>query len=133
MWYVGMSRADQLLKQAEEYQQLAEQQLGQLSPPLQEPVGGLRTFYRVQPTGKSLDTHTSGLAYDKVPGLFAFEHPDQLFDTYTWLHVRKAPEQYEMIRFLGKVVDRPADSEGVVVKPDKVLQRTPLVDWLKAN
>jgi hypothetical protein len=92
----------------------------------------LSTYYRCQPKGKSLLTHTSGLAYEKVPGIFAFEDPTDLFDTYTWLHIRKRLSEYEMVRFVGELVDRPADSEGVVVKPVSILSRTPLEVWVRA-
>lgn len=87
-------------------------------------------FYRVQPKGKSLFGHTSGLAYEKVPGVFAFTDPEQLFDTYTWIHVRKSLSNYEMVKFRGRVIDRPDDSEGVVVEPESELERLPLEQWL---
>ena len=45
----------------------------------------MSTFWRVQPKGKLLMGHTSGLAYEKVEGIFAFEDPMTLFDTYTWI------------------------------------------------
>lgn len=88
------------------------------------------TFYRVQPTGKDVFGHTSGLAYEKVKGIFAFTDPEQLFDTYTWIHVKKKINEYEMVTFHGTVVDRPEDSEGVVVAPQKVIKREPLKSWL---
>jgi hypothetical protein len=87
-------------------------------------------FWRVQPAGRNLFGHQSRLAFDKVAGIFAFADPRQLFDTYTWIHVRKNVNAYEMISFLGEVTDEPPDSEGVVVKPERVLTREPLVTWL---
>jgi hypothetical protein len=86
----------------------------------------LHTYYRVQPKGKSIHTHQSGLAYEKVPGIFAFEDPNTIYDTYTWIHIQKNINNYEIIKFLGELVDRPSDSEGVVVKPEKILERIPM-------
>ena len=90
------------------------------------------TFYRVQPNGKDVFGHISGLAYEQVPGIFAFTDPQQLFDTYTWIHVKKKVSDYEMVTFQGTVVERPEDSEGVVVKPERVIDRMPLEDWLQS-
>jgi len=89
----------------------------------------LELLWRTQPIGQSLSGHRSGLAYTKTPGIFAFTAPEQLFDTYTWLHARKRIDDYEVIEFLGDVIDRPVDSEGVVVKPRTIVQRIPLRDF----
>jgi hypothetical protein len=96
------------------------------------PLPNEQVFYRVQPKGKSIHTHTSGLAYEKVPGIFAFDDPAQLFDTYTWLHVKKNINDYELIKLLGKEVERPPDSEGVVVQPKQVMERIPLKEWVES-
>ena len=105
-----------------------------LPPPTPVLPAPTQTLYRIQPKGKELIGHTSGLAYEKVPGIFAFERPEQVFDTYTWLHIRrKGLKDYEMVEFLGKVVDRPANSEGVVVQPIQVLSRTPMTEWIKSH
>lgn len=87
-------------------------------------------FFRVQPKGRSLFGHTSKLASDPVRGLFAFEDPAMLFETYTWLHVKKHISSYEMVIFEGRIIERPADSEGVVVQPIQELSRLALRDWL---
>jgi hypothetical protein len=87
-------------------------------------------FWRVQPKGKGVLDHTSGLAFEKVDGIFAFTDPSQLFDTYTWIHVRKSVDDYEMVTLTGTIVDRPDDSEGVVIRPEAVLSREPLGSWL---
>ena len=38
-----------------------------------------------------------------------------------------------MIEFFGRVVDRPADSEGVVVKPERINSRTPMSQWVRSH
>lgn len=91
----------------------------------------LHTFYRAQPKDKDLFGHTSGLAFEKVPGIFAFENPETLFDTYSWLHMKKNLDNYEMIKFKGVLIDKPADSEGVVVKPQQILEKIPLEEFAK--
>jgi hypothetical protein len=80
--------------------------------------------YRVQPAGLSLEGHVSGLASEKVQGIFAFEGDgtdlSALLDTYTAIHVARevrAGKAYEIVTFLAAVVARPADSEGIVVTP----------------
>lgn len=91
-------------------------------------------FYRVQPKGKELKGHTSNLgSYQQVPGVFAFQDPQQLFDTATWLHVRKNLPAYEMITFTGTEVERPADSEGIVVEPHIIVSREPMTEWVKQH
>jgi len=119
---MARSKIDELLKKAQEFEQLTQQ----VQP--EEPLG---VYYRSQPVGKDLFGHTSGLAYEKVPGIFAFEDPSQLFGTYSWIHMKKNLDNYEMIKFLGKLVDKPADSEGVVVEPKQVIQKVPLRDFAK--
>lgn len=114
------SQINRILKKAELFEKLAESLMA-------EP----QIFYRAQPKGKSLFHHTSGLAYEKVPGIFAFENPEKIFDTYSWVHMSKNPDDYEMITFKGKLVDRPADSEGVVVKPEQIIEQVPLTDFAK--
>jgi 2'-5' RNA ligase len=86
-------------------------------------------FYRAQPKGKDIFHHQSGLAYEKVPGIFAFEKPDKIFETYSWLHMRKNINDYEMIIFKGELIERPEDSEGVVVKPEQIISKIPLIDF----
>lgn len=115
------SKIDQILKLAEAFEELA----GKGSPS--------QVFYRANPIGKSLFGHTSGLASEKVSGIFAFEDPNMLFDTYSWIHMKKNPENYELVTFKGKLVDRPADSEGVVVEPEEVLSKMPLSDFAKQH
>jgi len=87
-------------------------------------------FYRVQPKGLSLVGHRSRLGASPVEGVFAFEDPDTLFGTYSWIHISKKLPNYEMIEFEGLVVERPSDSEGVVVDPLREIRRTPMVEWL---
>lgn len=66
-------------------------------------------------------------------GVFAFENPETLFGTYSWIHVSKNLPKYEMIEFEGRLVDRPSDSEGVVVEPLREIRRTPMLEWLPKN
>jgi hypothetical protein len=89
----------------------------------------------VQPKGKSLEGHQSGIAYEKVPGIFAVEKAPQLYDTYSWIHFTKKQNigENEMVKFRGHLVDRPEDSEGVVVKPHQVLERVPLHEWITSG
>lgn len=89
----------------------------------------MATYYRFQPTGKALQGHTSGLAYEKVAGIFAFTDPCMVLDTYTWCHISKHADQYELVCFEGTLVDAPADSEGVVVLPITETYRIPLTAW----
>jgi hypothetical protein len=86
-------------------------------------------YYRIQPAGLGVSGHTSGLASEPVNGLFAFEHPEQPQDTYTWIHANKHPEKYEVLELGGRLVDRPLDSEGVVIDPGDILHREPLSSW----
>lgn len=90
-------------------------------------------YYRTQPNGLSLFGHRSKLAYTEVGGIFAYEDPSTLFRNYSWLHIRKRLPQYEMLTFEGKLVDRPEDSEGVVVLPTREISRTPMIQWLAEN
>jgi len=90
-----------------------------------------RTLYRVQPIGTSIFGHSSGLAHRRMAGIFAFEDPHKLFETYTWLHIRKRLDEYELVEFVGTVVDRPADSKGVVAIPSRLVRRTPLRQWVQ--
>jgi hypothetical protein len=90
-------------------------------------------FYRTQPNGLSLFGHRSKLGADPVPGIFAYENPETLFQNYSWLYIRKRLPQYEMIVFEGKLVERPSDSEGVVVLPKREISRTPMIQWLAEN
>ena len=87
-------------------------------------------FFRVQPNAKPLFGHRSKLAFDEVPGIFAYKKAETLFENYTWLHMRKRLRDYEMIEFEGDIVDEPEDSEGVVVLPRKEIKRTPMLQWL---
>ena len=100
-----MSQADYLLQQSEIYYHAAlgfevyAQQGREISPeerttPVAVETNPLHVFYRVQPKGKELLTHTSRLAYQTVPGVFAFERPETLH-TYTWLHIGR---EYETTR-----------------------------------
>ena len=108
---------------------------GRLAPGAASPIADAagptpeQRFYRIQPKGMGVDQHTSGLGSEPVNGLFAFEHPEQPQDTYTWIHANKRPQDYEVLEMGGNVVDRPADSEGVVIKPGQVFHRQPLSDW----
>jgi hypothetical protein len=90
-------------------------------------------FYRVQPKGLSLFGHRSKLGADPVVGVFAFEHPDTLFGTYSWIHISKQLPKYEMVEFEGRLLESPADSEGVVVEPLREIRRSPMLEWLPAN
>jgi hypothetical protein len=90
-------------------------------------------FFRVQPNGLSLFGHRSKLGAEPVVGVFAFEHPDTLFGTYSWIHISKRLPGYEMIEFDGVLLERPSDSEGVVVEPLREICRTPMVEWLPKN
>lgn len=90
-------------------------------------------YYRAQPNGLSLFGHRSKLGSDPVHGIFAYEDPSVLFRTYSWLHIRKRLPQYEMLTFEGKLVDRPEDSEGVVVLPTREISRIPMSQWLRDN
>lgn len=83
-------------------------------------------YYRVQPKGTDLFNHTSGLGYEKVNGIFAFEDIRDLFNTYSWLHMKKDIDNYEVISFFGDLIDKPINSEGVVVKPEIILNKMPL-------
>ena len=38
-----------------------------------------------------------------------------------------------MIVFEAKLVERPSDSEGVVVLPKREISRTPMIQWLAEN
>jgi len=121
------SKIDEILKKAEAFEQLTEHlSPSTVPPPFMEEQPQEQVLYRAQPKGRGLAGHTSGLAYEKVNGIFAFETPEQLFDTYSWLHMRKNIDDYEMITFLGQIVDRPVDSEGVVVNPVRIISRIPL-------
>lgn len=94
-------------------------------------IRGGRLFWRVQPKGKSLFSgHRSGLGSEPVEGLFAFEDPVALCQTYTWLHTRRTIRNFEMVGFRGRVIERPSDSEGVVVLPRVEVTRLPLGLWL---
>lgn len=114
-----------ILKLAIQFEKLAQEAVAEL------PEEASQVFYRAQPKGKDLFGHTSGLAYEKVPGIFAFEEPDKLFDTYSWIHMKKNLDNFEMIKFLGKLIDKPADSEGVVVEPEEILEKTSLRDFVQ--
>jgi hypothetical protein len=88
------------------------------------------TYYRVQPKGLALAGHFSGLAYEKVGGVFAVTDPRTLLGTYTWCHVSRHAADYEMVVFEGDLVAAPDDSEGVVVHPRDEGHRTPLTEWV---
>jgi len=118
-------RSDSILKQAILFEKLAQETIPEV------PKENSQIFYRAQPKGKDLFGHTSGLAYEKVQGIFAFEEPDKIFDTYSWVHMRKNIDNFEMIKFLGKLIDKPIDSEGVVVEPEKIIDKTPLRDFIQ--
>jgi hypothetical protein len=91
-----------------------------------------KIYYRVQPKGADLFNHQSGLGAEKnLGGVFAFEDPEQLYDTYTWNHVRKNLGDYEMVEFRGEPVARPEDSEGIVVKPTEELRRRPMQEGME--
>jgi hypothetical protein len=90
-------------------------------------------FYRVQPKGMKLFGHRSKLGAEPVGGVFAFENPDTLFGTYSWIHISKQLPKYEMVEFEGRLLESPADSEGVVVEPLREIQRSPMLEWLPAN
>ena len=127
---MSRSKADEILKKAEEFEQLTENLAPSTRPPpFMDEGPDDQILYRAQPIGRSLTGHTSGLAHEKVNGIFAFEEPEMLFQTYSWLHMRKNMDKYEMITFLGKVVDRPADSEGVVVIPGRIVSKVPLREF----
>ena len=87
-------------------------------------------FYRVQPKGLNLIGHRSKLGTTPVGGVFAYENPDTMFGTYSWIYISKRLPKYEMIEFDGRIVERPSDSEGVVVEPLREIRRTPMVEWL---
>ena len=87
-------------------------------------------FYRVQPIGLKLIGHRSKLGTTPVGGVFAYENPDTMFGTYSWIYISKRLPKYEMIEFEGRIVERPSDSEGVVVEPLREYRRTPMVEWL---
>jgi hypothetical protein len=74
--------------------------------------------------------HRSKLGSTPVGGVFAYEDPATMFGTYSWLYIRKRLPKYEMIEFEGRIVERPSDSEGVVVTPLREVSRTPMVQWL---
>jgi hypothetical protein len=99
------------------------------------PSGATEFVYRFQPVGKSLHGHTSGLGAEKVAGIFAFTDPSKVYDTVTYLHMkRQGLEKYELVKFRAHVVDRPEDSEGVVVRPSRGEgSRTPMHVWHAAN
>lgn len=94
----------------------------------------MKQYYRVQRKGRSIFGHESSIVSKdvKLPGVFAFEEPSQLFQSVTWLRVRKSPAEFEMIVFNGHLVFRPEDSEGVLISPTKELVRVPLNEWLLA-
>ena len=96
-------------------------------------MGATKLFWRVQPRGRSIFAHRSGLASDTTEGIFAFEDPVTLCDTYTWIHMRTRMRNYEMVGFRGRVIDRPSDSEGVVVLPIKEVTRIPVGQVPKRN
>lgn len=114
-----------IVKKAILFHKLAQEIVGEL------PEEDSQIFYRAQPKNRDLFGHTSGLAYEKVPGIFAFEDPSMLFDTYSWIHMKKNLDNYEMITFEGKLIDKPADSEGVVVKPEQIIEKVPLRDFVQ--
>ncbi len=87
-------------------------------------------FYRVQPKGLKLIGHRSKLGTTPVGGVFAYENPDTMFGTYSWIYISKRLPNYEMIEFEGRLVERPSDSEGVVVEPLREFSRTPMAEWL---
>ena len=87
-------------------------------------------FYRVQPIGMRLIGHRSKLGTTPVGGVFAYEDPSTMFGTYSWIYISKRLPKYEMIEFEGRIVERPADSEGVVVTPIREISRTPMLQWL---
>jgi hypothetical protein len=91
--------------------------------------------YRFQPVGKSLHGHTSGLGAEKVEGIFAFTDPSKVYDTITFLHMkRQGLQNYELVKFRAHVVQRPEDSEGVVVRPSRGEgSRTPMAKWHAEN
>jgi hypothetical protein len=89
-------------------------------------------YWRVQPNGRSLFGHSSKLGAEPVRGLFAFANPETLFDTFTWIHVRKRIDSYQMVEFEGFLATCPDDSEGVVVIPAIEVERVPLADWLRS-
>ncbi len=91
------------------------------------------SYYRTQPKGLSLFGHRSKLAYEEVGGIFAYEDPAILFNNYSWIYIQKRLPKYEMIEFEGTLVDRPEDSEGVVVLPTREISRTPMIDWLASS
>ena len=86
--------------------------------------------YRVQPIGLKLIGHRSKLGTTPVGGVFAYENPDTMFGTYSWIYISKRLPKYEMIEFDGRIVERPSDSEGVVVEPLREIRRTPMLEWL---
>jgi hypothetical protein len=90
-------------------------------------------FYRVQPKGLKLFGHRSKLGSTPVGGVFAYEDPETMFGTYSWIYISKRLDRYEMIEFHGRLVERPTDSEGVVVLPLREIRRTPMVEWLPRN
>ena len=92
----------------------------------------MKRFWRVQPNGASLFGHRSKLGAVAVEGVFAFTDPKLMFQTYTWIHVKKRPQNFEMVSFAGEIVAQPEDSEGVVVEPQNELSREPLVNWLSS-
>ena len=121
----------QLIKKAIDFENITAP-LGPQIPPMPNMMdedGEEQILYRCQPKGRSLIGHTSGLGSEKINGLFAFEKPEMIFKTYSWIHMRKNIDDYEMITFLGKIIDRPADSEGVVVIPTEILSKVPLKEF----
>lgn len=108
-------KIDNILKKAEMFQKMAE--------------NTSEIFFRAQPIGKDLFNHTSKLAYEKVPGVFAYKDPRKIFETYSWIFMKKKIDEYEMIKFMGTLIDSPDDSEGLVVKPERILEKIPLKDF----
>lgn len=93
----------------------------------------MKKYYRVQPKGLALTRHLSRLGSNQVEGIFAFEKIQTLFHTYTWIHVAKDLGKYELVEFKGELLESPADSEGVVVKPIQILRRTPMIEWIASK
>jgi len=88
-------------------------------------------FYRVQPKGLGVLGHKSKLGAEPVEGVFAYENPETMFGTYSWKYISKRLPDYEMVEIDGRLIDRPPDSEGVVVEPSRVVRRTPISEFAK--
>lgn len=92
-----------------------------------------QVYYRVQPKGLDLFSgHTSKVASTPIAEghVMSFKDPDKIFDTYSWKAVQKNPDAYEMHEFRGTEGPRPEDTEGYAVRPDRLIRKLPLRDWL---